>query len=239
MKVTYLYHSGFLAELEEHILLFDYYKGELPEFSKEKTIYVFASHKHHDHFDFSIFELFHQYENIHYFLGSDIRLSDKYLERKGVSVKVKEKLTNLGADRSLKLPDIEIKTLRSTDAGVAFCVCCEGKSIYHAGDLNNWHWEGETEDYNNRMQAVYEKEIDKIAGTHFHAAFVPLDPRLEKAYGYGMDYFLEYAGDGCDHIFPMHMWEKYEYIHFYLETEIGKKFADKIVDIGEKREMNI
>ncbi|MBD5543427.1 MAG: MBL fold metallo-hydrolase [Lachnospiraceae bacterium] len=234
MKVTYLYHSGFLVELEKHILLFDYYKGELPEFSKDKTIYVFASHKHQDHFAISIFALFDQYEHIHYFLGSDIRLSDKYLERKGIPVKVKEKLTNLGADKTLKLPDIEIRTLRSTDAGVAFCVLCEGKSIYHAGDLNDWYWEGETEAYKKRMKAAYEKEIDKIAGTHFHAAFVPLDPRLEKAYGYGMDYFLRQVGDGCDAVFPMHMWEHYEYIDLYKETEIGKKFRDKIVNIDKK-----
>lgn len=239
MKVTYLYHSGFLVELEQHILLFDYYKGKLPEFSKEKTIYVFASHKHRDHFDFSIFELFHQYENIHYFLGSDIRLSEKYLERNGISPKVKEKLTNIGAEQNRKLWDIEIKTLKSTDAGVAFCIFCEGKSIYHAGDLNNWHWEGETEDYNHRMKTAYEKEIDKIVGTHFHAAFVPLDPRLDKAYGYGMDYFLERVGDECDAIFPMHMWEKYEYIHAYLETEIGKRFSHKIIDIGKKKEVII
>lgn len=239
MKVTYLYHSGFLVELEKHILVFDYYKGELPEFSKEKEIYVFVSHKHQDHFAFSVFELFYKYENIHYILGSDIRLSDKYLERKGVSVKVKEKLVHMGTDKSLKLPDIEIRTLRSTDAGVAFCVLCEGKSIYHAGDLNNWHWEGETEEYNSRMKEAYEKEIDKIAGIHFHAAFVPLDPRLEKACGYGMDYFLTRAGSECDYVFPMHMWEKYEYIHAYLETETGRRFADKIMDIGEKREFII
>ena len=31
IKVTYLGHSGFLAELEDVCLLFDYYKGELPE----------------------------------------------------------------------------------------------------------------------------------------------------------------------------------------------------------------
>ncbi len=34
----------------------------------------------------------------------------------------------------------EIRTLRSTDEGVAFVVHYAGKTIYHAGDLNWWHW---------------------------------------------------------------------------------------------------
>ena len=40
----------------------------------------------------------------------------------------------------------EIRTLRSTDEGVAFVVHYAGKTIYHAGDLNWWHWEGEPDE---------------------------------------------------------------------------------------------
>ena len=38
MKITYIAHSGFLAELEHTILLFDYYQGELPELPDEKML---------------------------------------------------------------------------------------------------------------------------------------------------------------------------------------------------------
>lgn len=31
----------------------------------------------------------------------------------------------------------------STDEGVAFLVTAEGRTVFHAGDLNWWHWEGE------------------------------------------------------------------------------------------------
>ena len=34
----------------------------------------------------------------------------------------------------------KIRTLRSTDEGVAYLVSYRGKRIYHAGDLNWWHW---------------------------------------------------------------------------------------------------
>ena len=55
MKITYLRHSGFLVELEQVWLLFDYYRGEIPEFPKGKKGYVFVSHRHIDHFNKEIF----------------------------------------------------------------------------------------------------------------------------------------------------------------------------------------
>lgn len=51
MKVTYLEHSGFAAEYKEYVLIFDWYRGSLPEFDQQKKIYVFASHSHYDHFN--------------------------------------------------------------------------------------------------------------------------------------------------------------------------------------------
>ena len=42
MKVTYLEHSGFAAEYKEYVLIFDWYRGSLPEFDQQKKIYVFA-----------------------------------------------------------------------------------------------------------------------------------------------------------------------------------------------------
>ena len=49
MKVTYLEHSGFLVELEDSCLLFDYYRGELPGLDPDKKMLVFVSHAHYDH----------------------------------------------------------------------------------------------------------------------------------------------------------------------------------------------
>ena len=57
MKITYIHHSAFLVETESAYLLFDYFQGKLPEFSEEKPLYVFASHRHPDHFSKEIIEL--------------------------------------------------------------------------------------------------------------------------------------------------------------------------------------
>lgn len=44
-KVTYIGHSGFSVELRKVVLLFDYYRGEIPVFSEDASLYVFASHR--------------------------------------------------------------------------------------------------------------------------------------------------------------------------------------------------
>ena len=51
MKVTFIEHSGFSVEMSETVILFDYYKGTIPEFPTNKRIFVFASHGHGDHYN--------------------------------------------------------------------------------------------------------------------------------------------------------------------------------------------
>ena len=58
MKITYIHHSSFVVEDKTEnghqiVLIFDYFEGTLPEFSPEAYLYVFASHKHADHFNLS------------------------------------------------------------------------------------------------------------------------------------------------------------------------------------------
>ena len=72
MKITYIHHSAFLVETESAYLLFDYFQRKLPEFSEEKPLYVFASHRHPDHFSKVIFDLEEKHPNIHYILAFDI-----------------------------------------------------------------------------------------------------------------------------------------------------------------------
>ena len=57
MKITFIEHSGFMVEMEHTVLLFDYYHGKIPTFDKNKTLYVFVSHSHADHYNPVIWEL--------------------------------------------------------------------------------------------------------------------------------------------------------------------------------------
>lgn len=232
VKVTYLYHSGFVVELSEHVLVFDYYKGELPKISSGKKLLLFASHKHPDHFQLSALKWANQQEQAWIFLGKDIKLGESYLERKGIPAQVLSKVRRLHDDECIEIPeaDVRVEALRSTDQGAAFVVGTEGIRIYHAGDLNHWYWEEESESWNAQMEKDYKTQIDKLSGRHFRLAFVPLDPRLEEGYHLGLDYFLEKAE--AEVVFPMHMWENYAIIGRYKKTPTGKRFAQSIQDIS-------
>lgn len=200
MKITFIFHSSFAVELEKSILIFDYYgEGELPEIPKDKQVYFLNSHGHHDHFKREILHLKEQFPNAEYILSGDIRFRPEEQKEWIHSVKPRE---------AYRFKNLRVRTLRSTDLGVAFLVETEEKRIYHAGDLNWWHWDGEDKAWNNNMAANYKREIDRIEGQVFDAAFVPLDPRLEKAYYWGMKYFLEKVK--AEAVFPMHCWEVYE-----------------------------
>ena len=90
----------------------------------------------------------------------------------------------------------------------------EEGSIYHAGDLNDWYWEGEPEEENRELRAIFYTEIGKIKGRHFDIAFVPLDPRLEAHYADGLLYFLERVD--CNAVFPIHYWGEPDVIRRFL-----------------------
>ena len=64
MKITYIGHSGFFVEMEDACFLFDYYKGTIPETDGNKKMYVFVSHRHHDHYNEEIFRLQEKFRDI-------------------------------------------------------------------------------------------------------------------------------------------------------------------------------
>ena len=222
MTVTYLYHSGFTVEIDDVMLVFDYYKGELPDTAKDKKLYVFSSHFHKDHFQESIFEWEKDYD-VTYILSKDIRAKGP----EGKTIKVRRR-------EEIEIDGMKIQTLRSTDVGVAFFVRINDMNIYHAGDLNWWHWEEETPEYNEKMARDYKKEILTIEGEKIDLAFLPLDPRLNAAYGWGIDFFMKHTD--TKKVFPMHLWGGYKTISKFLSDPMTEGYRDRIVKISKRGE---
>jgi L-ascorbate metabolism protein UlaG (beta-lactamase superfamily) len=223
LKVTYISHSGFLVELEEAYLLFDYYKGTIPEFNPKKKVYVFASHGHHDHFNYNVFNLLKRENEIHFILSDDIQV-DGFSE-----------VTLVGPNTELTVGGCRISTLTSTDEGVAFLAEYQGCNIYHAGDLNWWHWNGESVKYNEDMKVNYQREINKLKGKEIDIAFITLDPRLEDAYILGLDYFANQTNTKT--IIPMHFWGNYEVFDMLKSNDATKDYIDKVICIREEGEV--
>ena len=216
MKVTFIEHSGFMVEMEQNVLLFDYYQGEIPSFDGSKTLYVFASHSHADHYDPAIWKLKEQYKDIYYILSDDIK------DNEGAVV--------MKAHEKKEVAGIEIETLRSNDMGVAFLVKVEGKTIYHAGDLNWWHWNGEPEEDNEYYKKTFQDEMKYLEGKKIDLAFMLLDPRQEKDFYLGMDDFMRMVG--ADVVFPMHFWGDFEVTDRFKVLECAKDYKDRIVKIS-------
>lgn len=222
MKITYLDHSGFAVDLGDKLLIFDYYRGELPAGTSDRKLYVFSSHAHYDHFQKKIFT-WSRDRDVTYILSKDIRKNAAAKNAPG------EGVYYLAPRQELTLDGLSVRTLRSTDAGVAFLVETEGKTIYHAGDLNWWHWEEECRVYNEMMKRNYRYEIGKIEGQAIDVAFVPLDPRQEEQYYWGMDYFMKHTDTKV--VFPMHMWGHYEVWERLMENPEASSYRDKVMRI--------
>lgn len=207
MKITYIGHSGFLAETKDCYYLFDYYKGSVPALDPKKPVIVFCSHFHHDHFNPEIFRLLSGMGmSVEAVLAKDIG-ENRYPA--GVPV------TKAYHDKTYTLHSgTVVTTLLSTDSGVAFLVRTNEGVLYHAGDLNDWYWQGEPEEDNRQMTSRYRKEIDKLKGIRIDAAFVPLDPRQESHYADGLLYFLKSVD--CNTVYPMHYWDKPDVINRFV-----------------------
>ena len=209
MKTTYIHHSCFLVETDYCYYLFDYEKGSLPQLNTEKPIYVLASHGHYDHYNPQIVTILEELglKKIQGILSDDIEVPEN------------KNVLQVSAGNEYYLGEHQqLTTFQSTDLGVAFLIEDRGKLIYHAGDLNDWVWEEESDSYNEQMTANYREQIGLLSkALHAQAidvAFVVLDPRQETDYDRGLCYFLENIR--VKQVYPMHYWENPGIIETFL-----------------------
>ena len=210
MQITYLAHSGFLLEWEHCYWIFDYYKGEIPTLNPHKEVFIFCSHSHEDHFNPEIFNLLSYHPSTTYFFSDEIK---RICEKKHNVQYMKNRAALHLITSSGEV--MNIRTLQSTDLGCAFFIEYNNKVIYHAGDLHWWYWAGEPDSWNKQMTEDYQKEVSYLEGKHIDLAFTPLDPRQEKDYALGINYFLEHTH--TKHVFPMHFWDNYQIMEQYLQ----------------------
>ena len=245
MKVIFVHHSCFVVEMEDVVLIFDYFEGNrvtgytftgvLPVFDKDKSIYFFASHKHQDHFDMNILKLAEDYEDIHFILSKDTKMSPNFMKKHGIPERAKKCIEYVIPDKKYEIGKVKVKTLRSTDAGVAFLVKTCGKTIYHAGDLHNWKMEHVGELINGKMERDYRQQIRKLEGEYINVAFVVLDPRLGEYTDLGLAYFMKNVE--ADYVFPMHMWQDYSAIEKYKQKCDNHLYTDRIMDIEKENQV--
>ena len=176
-----------------------------------------------------------QYKNIHYILSKDIRISPNFLKKHGIDPKVRERVTFVVPEKEYEIDDLKIRTLTSTDAGVAFYVTTNGVSLFHAGDLSDWKMEGAGELINGKMKRSYQHEIRKLSGKPINIAYVPADPRLGAYQFNGLDFFLK--NTDAEFVFPMHMWQDYSGIRDYKKRITNLGMANRLIEIERENQV--
>ena len=273
MKLTYLYHSGFLWETSSCYLIFDYFfdgalvpvaqrsaagvvqkvgerQSNLTMFADfacapvrtdvpgvvdnlmahlDKPLYLLSSHFHRDHFTTFLFDLYDyarerrqdnpNYPSVKLILSSDIKKKRKkfcepYLEaitfiKKGEIYE--DALVNIGAGGS-------------TDVGISFAVTAKADNcrLFHAGDLNFWHW---SEEQSAKEMTVahkfFQRELKFISEhyPYFDVVLFPVDPRLQKDITAGAREFTQKIPTSF--LVPMHMFEQSEVTLDALQSDLA------------------
>lgn len=195
MRVTYLFNSGFLVQLNHTWLIFDDCDDPSQTVDGELTaqngaiLYVFASHAHFDHFDPHI--LNYAPQTTQYIFGRDIKRT--------------RRAKRFPPDKVTYMPDysewtdgnIKVTSFSSTDVGTSFLVEAEGQKIFHAGDFNWWHWTGASGEEQALARNAFMKQMKKLRGMDADVAFFPVDGRLGEARDMGAKFFCAETNIGA------------------------------------------
>lgn len=136
-RLTYDFHSGFVLENIDCILVFDLWIDRanlIPRLLQdERPLYVFASHFHEDHFNPRILDWKKSKKDITFILSKDILRHHRAEKDAANTWMVKG---SLWEDQTIR-----VLATGSNDSGVSWIVELKesGFRLFHAGDLNNWY----------------------------------------------------------------------------------------------------
>jgi L-ascorbate metabolism protein UlaG (beta-lactamase superfamily) len=189
LKVTYHYNSGFSVRVGGILLIFDYWEGENRQLSEIgrlnrsilsafEQVYVFISHAHPDHLDPVVYDWREELPDINYIVSYDLPIG-----KRGRRIAPLEEMT--------LTKDLSVKAFDSTDLGVSFLVSAYGMNIFHAGDLNLWHWRQEStlREIEAAEEAFY-TACGPIPVDAIDLCMFPVDPRQGLMYDAGANHFI-------------------------------------------------
>lgn len=229
MKVRYIYHSCFVLENDDIIVVLDYWKdplGYLHELlaSTEKTVYVFVSHFHEDHYNPEILQWGRGHKQIT--VRPRLMLSYDTVRRRHVPRLQVRDIMN--PERFYEDEYLRANYYRSTDIGVAIALTfADGTTAFHAGDLNNWYFaDGENLKVSlDEMEGMYLSVVRTVRSdiAHFTHVMLPIDPRLETNMLRSSIQWLNKIY--TDNFYPMHFWHRHSLIAESLK-EMQSLFSD-------------
>lgn len=211
MRLTYLGHSGFVAQLRDDVVIvFDYYTDECEVLSsileKARLICVLVSHSHPDHFNQEILRWHERFNYVWLILANDCRHKIKHYVRQHPQLPV----SFMHLNEDFELNGIAIHSFNSTDVGLCYLVRVGDYLLFHAGDFNNWHFSDsapakQVNKAQGDFRAILRTIIDYVGDRVIDVAMFPVDPRIGHDFERGATEFVEAIQ--VRHFIPMHMWE--------------------------------
>ncbi len=220
--VSFFYHSAFTVSLQKTLLIFSYRQKDVQQLeechylsSKDfrgfNNILVFvpsASAVHHDPVIYSWKQSF----PITYIMPQE-------------AAKTAPRAANIRVCRegdTFSVGHSEISVFGSTDQGVSYLVSAEGLNVFHAGDLNLWHWREENtlKEIARAEQAFYEKTA-AIPKDTIDICFFPLDPNQGGLYDAGANHFIMSLRPKV--FFPMHFGQRAEIANEYARRALSRR----------------
>ena len=242
--VVHYYHSGFSVASGDTLLVFDYWRGEDMELTEDRqlseeqirsfaNVVVFISHEHIDHLDPIVFT-WKDLTNVTYIVSSDMPVGTRGKRM-------------APGDTCSPLPGVEVTAFDSTDLGVSFLVDFNGLRIFHAGDLNFWHWREESSMQDiEEADAEFRKVVSTISGEDIDIAFFPVDPRQGAMFEAGANYFIMSVKPHI--LVPMHYFHRADVAVEYARTASSRDtevlampfYGDTIrIEIDEEGFLNV
>lgn len=218
--IWYLGHSGWAIKTKSRLLIVDYVETESqpakpsltnghinPSEIKDQHVFVFVTHDHADHYSQNIFDWEKSIKNIIYIFGWQAGTRPNYL--------------CIESSKRKKIDDMEILTIKSTDAGVGFLIKVDGLVIFHAGD--HAHWGG--------SMGPFTKEIDYLAKSEkeFDIVFLAIATGMEQrseSITKGVFYVIETLQPQV--MFPMHAGGNEQLYKEFAQEAEKKKFKTNV-----------
>ncbi len=220
--VTFFYQSAFTVLMKKTLLIFSYRQTGLSQLAENQrlsekdflgfnNILVFVPNASAEHHDPAIYEWKPSFP-ITYILPQD-------------AAKTAPHAANIRVCREgdhFSVGHCDITVFGSTDAGLSYLASAEGVTVYHAGDLNLWHWREEnTLKEISRVEALFYEKVSRLPRDRIDVALFPLDPHQGGLYDAGANHFIMAVRPRT--FFPMHFGARAEIANEYARRGISRR----------------
>lgn len=220
--VTYFYQSAFTVLLKKTLMIFSYRQTGLSQLAENQrlnerdflgfnNILVFIPNASVEHHDPAIYEWKRSFP-ITYILPQE-------------AAKNAPRAANIRVCREgdhFSVGHCDITVFGSTDTGFSYLASAEGVTVFHAGDLNLWHWREEnTLKEISRAEALFYEKVARLPRDKIDISMFPLDPNQGGFYDAGANHFIMAVRPRV--FFPMHFGTRAEIANEYARRGISRR----------------